>query len=136
MLYLDSSAVVKLYVREEGSREVDLLTAGSTDLIFTSVITKAEVLSTLARARRDRRTGPHAHDLAKSTFLTDWMTWKIVDVYEKLLDSLEGLVDRHGLRGSDAIHLCTALLAGYPDFACFDNRLRAAAAAEGLRVVP
>jgi predicted nucleic acid-binding protein len=136
MLYLDSSAVVKLYIREQGSPEVDQLTKRGADRLFTSVVTKAEVLSTFARSRRDGRLGAHAHELAKRAFLSNWMTWNVVEVYEKLLAPLEGLMDRHALRGSDAIHLCTALLVGAPDFACFDNRLRAAAAAEGLRVLP
>jgi len=46
------------------------------------------------------------------------------------------LIELYGLRAYDAIQLCSALWLGRPTFACFDERLRRAAAAEGLAVVP
>ena len=49
------------------------------------------------------------------------------------------LTERHPLRGSDAIHLASALLLQTRArldvlFSCFDDRLNAAAHAEGLKV--
>lgn len=136
MLYLDSTVLVKLYLHEPESAAADALVRLGGDWLFTSIITKAEVLAALVRANRDRRLGVHGYGAAKAAFLQEWETFQRVDVTSKTLLPAERLIERHGLRGFDATHLCTALLVGYPDFACFDNRLRAAAAAEGLRVVP
>jgi predicted nucleic acid-binding protein len=136
MLYLDSTVLVKLYLTEPESAATKNLVELNKRWLFTSVITKTEVLAALVRADRAGRLGTHGYDLAKITFLHDWEGLQRLDVTLKTLLPAERVIERHGLRGFDAIHLCTALLVGYPDFACFDNRLRAAAIAEGLRVVP
>lgn len=52
------------------------------------------------------------------------------------LAGVERIIEQHALRGFDAIHLCAALSLGTPEFACFDTRLRKAAEAEGLGVIP
>ena len=49
------------------------------------------------------------------------------------------LAERRALRGFDAIHLASALeveelTSAVPSFCCFDDRLREAAAAEGLPI--
>ena len=60
----------------------------------------------------------------------------VVEVNREVLSPAEGFIEQHGLRGFDAVHLCCAIWIGKPVFACFDQRLREAARAEGLRVVP
>jgi len=59
----------------------------------------------------------------------------VVELTAEVLLKAARLIERHGLRALDAIHLCSALWIGEPAFACFDDRLRNAAAAEGLAVV-
>lgn len=59
---------------------------------------------------------------------------------EVMIRSLE-CVRRHRLRGADAVQLASALLARDPDpaietMAVFDQRLRAAASAEGFALLP
>jgi predicted nucleic acid-binding protein len=136
MVYVDSTVLVKLYVNEPESDVASALVQVSMNWLFTSVITKAEVLAALVRANRDHRLGIHGYDAAKIAFLQDWEGFRRVDVTANVLRPIERIVERHGLRGFDATHLCTALFVGSPDFACYDKRLRAAAAAEGLRVLP
>jgi len=60
----------------------------------------------------------------------------VVDLTAEVLSEAARLIERHGLRGLGAIPLCSALWIGQPSFACFDERLRDAAAAEGLRLAP
>jgi hypothetical protein len=55
---------------------------------------------------------------------------------QRVLAPAEKLIETHGLRGFDAVHLCAALWIGKPLFACFDARLRAAAQSAGLTPVP
>ena len=63
----------------------------------------------------------------------------VVELSAKVAKRAGDLAQRRALRGFDAIHLASALemeaLTGAaPRFWCFDDRLRAAAVAEGLPV--
>jgi hypothetical protein len=58
----------------------------------------------------------------------------------RLARSAGTLAERHGLGALDAIHLASALSIATPEdrptFVAFERRLREAAAAEGLAVLP
>lgn len=136
MLYLDTSALVKLYIREPGSREVEALVKENEPWVLTSLVAFAETFSMLLWSLREGRITSPVYQRQERTFLADWEAWHVVGLSQPLLRPVERLIERYGLRGFDAIHLCTALSVGHPEFACFDARLRAAAGAEGLPVVP
>ena len=136
MLYLDTSALLRLYVSEPGSRQIETLVKENQPWVFTSLVAFAETFSVLLQSLREGRiTGP-AYQRQKRAFLTDWDTWHVVGLSRPLLRPVERMIEQYSLRGFDAIHLCTALSVGHPEFACFDARRRAAAGAEGLPVVP
>ncbi len=136
MLYLDSSALVKLYLQEAETPAVEALVLKHDPLLFVSIVAYPEVLSTLARALRDHRISKPDHQLAKRRFLRDWTRMNMVELSPSVLGLAPALIDKHGLRGFDAVHLCSALWLGRPYFLCFDQRLGAAALAEGLTLVP
>lgn len=100
------------------------------------MVTYAETLATLARARREERISQSDYQRHKRAFRRDWSALNIVGLTAAVLNPAERLVGQRGLRGFDAIHLCSALWIGKPHFACFDARLRRAAEAEGLTVIP
>lgn len=65
----------------------------------------------------------------------------VVDVLPTVLDRAAMLAGSRGLRAYDAVQLASALAARDADpsctaFACFDDDLRAAAAADGFELVP
>jgi uncharacterized protein len=132
MLYLDTSALVKLYLFEPESALTQKVVRSNSPWLGTSRVTYAEVLSVLNRCLRDRRLSPVAYKLQKKTFLADWSAFHVVEVTQEVLSNAGSFIERHSLRGFDAIHLCSAVWLGQPLFACFDDRLRNAAAAEGL----
>lgn len=132
MLYLDTSALIKLYLSEPESAQTEKVVRANTPWLATSRVTYAETLSVLHRCLRDRRISPAAYKLQKKTFLSDWNALHVVEVTEAILSHASPLIERHSLRGFDVIHLCSALWLGQPLFACFDDRLRNAAGAEGL----
>jgi predicted nucleic acid-binding protein len=132
VLYLDTSALIKLYLSEPESAATEKLLRANIPWLATSRVTYAEMLSVLNRCWRDRRLSPAAYKLQKKTFLADWNALHVVEVSEAVLSKAAALIERHSLRGFDAIHLCSALSIGQPLFACFDERLRNAAAARGL----
>ena len=135
MLYLDTSALAKLYLAEPESPAVESVIRSNSPWIATSRVTYAEIFSVLARCQRDRRISPAAYKTQKKAFLSDWNTFHIVELTATVLSDAGRHIERHALRGFDAIHLCSALWIGQPLFACFDDRLKNAAAAEGLRLV-
>jgi predicted nucleic acid-binding protein len=135
-LYLDTSSLVKLYVKEEGS-EAALALVERADAVVTSVVAYPEVRATLARLRRDKALRPA--ELARSgrQFDDDWSTFVQIDADERLARDAGRLADAHALRGCDAIHLASfeALLARCDDgdvqFLCADDRLNRAARSLG-----
>ena len=136
MLYLDTSALAKLYLAGPESQLVSKTVEVNSSWLATSRVTYAEVLSVLARCLRANRLSPAAYRLQKKAFLDDWNAMIVVELTTEVLSDAARLIERHGLRALDAIHLCSALWVGQPAFACFDDRLRSAAAAEGLTPTP
>lgn len=136
MLYLDSSALAKLYVAEPGSEDVRVLVEAHRGRLFTSVVTWVEVQSALARCWRERRISHAQYQSQHQGFAADWRMLHAVNLSLPVLAPAERLFQQHALQAYDAIQLCSALWIGRPVFACFDARLRRAAAAEGLSVAP
>ncbi len=136
MVYVHTSALAKLYIVEPGGTEIAAILQGNEQRLFTSLVTYAETLATLWRARREERISRPDYQRHKRAFRSDWSALNIVALTSSVLEPAERIIERYGLRGFDAIHLCSALWIGRPQFACFDTRLRTAAEAEGLTVVP
>ena len=132
MLYLDSSALAKLYLVEPESLSVEQAIHTNRPWIATSRVTYAEILSVLARCQRDKRISPPAYRAQKKAFLADWESFQVIELTAAVLSDAGRQIERHALRGYDAIQLCSALWIGKPSFACFDHRLLNAALSEGL----
>lgn len=138
ILYLDTSAMVKLFVREPFDQLVHDLVDGS-DLAATSRVAYAEACAALTRSRREGRLRESAFRAALAELKAKWTDFAAVE-----LDELRAgdLAVKHGLRGFDAIHLAAALklqsaMGEEPvTFSTFDTRQTKAARAEGFRVLP
>jgi predicted nucleic acid-binding protein len=136
-LYLDTSALVKLYIAED-DRESTLMAVQASDVVIISVVGYAEARAALARRHREGRINEEEHRLAVVDLTQDWQTFLQFDVSGSIAIHAGELADRHALRGFDAIHLATALrageIAGGLTFLAFDARLNAAAQGAGLPV--
>ena len=137
-VYLDTSALVKRYVREAGTARV-LALWHKADHLATSRLTYAE---TVCAVRRKARHEPQTQEtLAKalSDFERDWPTLAIVELTAALGPSIDRLAERYLLRGADCVHLASCLelarrIGESVVFACWDENLLRAARAEGLDV--
>lgn len=109
ILYLDTSSLVKLYVDEPGSPEVQRL-VDEAELVTTSVVAYSEARSALARRRREKYLKPAGYRRAKAALDVDWHTILTLEVAETLAKSAGDLAERHRLRGFDALHLASYLL--------------------------
>jgi predicted nucleic acid-binding protein len=136
ILYLDTSALVKKYFEEKHSSEV-ISAWKSAQGIATSAVAYAETLAAVYRKAAEARIRKPILANVVSSFQADWASLIVVAVDNNLNETIHRVVARHGLRGFDAIHLASALavdtvVSDQFFFACYDERLRQAARAEGL----
>lgn len=140
ILYLDTSAYVRAYVREAGH---DLIwnAAQSASEIATHLIAYAEMRAALARMKRMGRLIEAEIGSIKERFEQDWrITLKIAPT-EAMIRRAGDLAERFGLRGYDSVHLAAAesLRVGQSAdllrFASFDRLLNQSAEVLGLSLL-
>jgi predicted nucleic acid-binding protein len=138
MLYLDTSALVKLYVEESMSSETTRAVEEA-DAVATSLLAYAEGRAAFARARREARLSATAYRHVLHEFLEDWSRLVIVEITERLVRNAGDLAARRALRGFDALHLASAMdlcaAVSLPlSFLAFDLSLTLAAKREGMQI--
>ncbi len=137
ILFLDTSALVKIYIAEPGSERMREAVARE-DPKAASVLAFAEIHAALARRRREELLREAELEQIRLVFAEDWERLNQMPVGEAVLRRVPELCDRHPLRGADAVHLASAMLLQEEGieilFACSDRALLAAATAEGLAI--
>lgn len=135
-LYLDTSALVKRFIEEEGL-----------DLVFDAMersaaqsthrLAYAEACSAFARVERD--TGrPGWYERLRGALDQAWVELDLITPNEDMVRHAGTRVQRFALRAYDSIHRAAAEAVhqhGYMTFVCFDRHLAAAASELGLSVV-
>jgi predicted nucleic acid-binding protein len=140
ILYLDTSAVVKLYANEAGSVATARLVAAATQ-VASSVVTYAETRAALARKFRMRQVSQRDFIARKDEFEVHWTGFFKLPVDTQMVRVAAEFAERFALKAYDSIHLASAdrLLRETRSpigFACFDSALNAAASELGLKVAP
>lgn len=140
IIYLDTSALIKQYIREQGSDEVKNLIQGA-GIIGSNSIASAEVASAFSRLVRTGWYTVQDGQTAWHEFLTDWRSYSRLEVTSRLVERAADVAWHHGLRGYDAIHLSAAMLwqeaLDTPlTLATFDKNLWAAAQKSNILVWP
>ncbi len=139
MNYLDTSALIKRFVDEKGSSLAQSLVQQSGP-IATATIAYAEVFSGLTRKLREKHLSKTLYGLACRQFDSEWPAYVRVALYEEILVLARDLIQRHPLRGFDAVHLASAVslrnaLGERITFVAADRRLLKAAQSEKLDVL-
>jgi len=137
IVYLDTSSLVKLYVEEKGSSEINELVRSS-KISATSLVAYAEARAAFARRFREKafKQSEYRHLIAK--FNEDWNHYLSLRVTDKLVRLAGDLAEKHRLRGFDAIHLASSIIlnkkvSSSVIFSCFDQKLQKTSALEGLQ---
>ncbi len=138
--YLDSSALVKLFVDEPGTAEVSRMVKEA-QLVGTVAISRAEVIAALAKAVRVGSLSMEDAKSARRRFRTEWLHFLRLQVSDFLIDRAGDLAWTHGLRGYDTVQLAASdiwreSLDAPVSFATFDLKLWKAAEAIGLVPYP
>ena len=141
--FADSSALVKLYAQEPGTEAVEREPA-----LVVCALARVEVPSALWRKHRIGELDAEDAAVLVAAFEADYdgtpddpPRFAALPVTADLLDAAAALPAAHDLGALDAIQLAAALAVAEVqpearEFLCFDRRLRAAAAARGLRPRP
>jgi predicted nucleic acid-binding protein len=136
ILYLDTSAWLKLYVDERGTQEV-IAAVQSAQLVAISQLAYAEARAALARVLREKRTTHAEHRRRIAALDADYVEILKVEVSEEIIRLAGELAESHALRGFDAIQLASARWLARKTrkpvrLLAFDKRVNQAAHALGL----
>jgi hypothetical protein len=143
LYYLETSALVKLYVLEPGTERLLRLASSSPENRFAVLAVSA--VETRSAVRRRERAGdidPQAAGLILDRLQQDFESKFVRQALNDIvLDGALEMIDRYALRAYDAIQLagCLALktAAGtdFPTFVCADQQLLEAARSELLPIL-
>ncbi len=138
-LYIDSSALAKLYVPEAESEKLDAFLRGRFGLMI-SELAITEVLSAVARRKREGELLPELASQIRDAVLADADSGSFARLH--LAPSVHREAERlllattsPPLRTLDALHLALAFSGAATHVVTFDHRIRAAASQSGLGVI-
>jgi len=110
ILYLDTSALVKLYAEEPGRQQVQSAVQVAR-VVAVSEIGYVEACSALARKEREGFFSADEHDAAVDQLRQDYREVYLSRPVTGDLSAYAGKLARmHALRAYDAVHLATALM--------------------------
>ena len=140
ILYCDTSALIKLLIREPQSDQVQEVCC-RTEAIAVCRITWAEAMAGLARRQREDPASGDDLEKARQHLIQSWQSFTIVEVSQKLVETAGRFADAFSLRAYDSMQLAAAhelqVTTDVPvTFACFDRRLNQAAQLLQLAVLP
>jgi uncharacterized protein len=140
ILYLDASALVKRYIAEDGSDQVNSW-IGSAEIVVTGLISRVEVAAAIARAQRMKKITYKDADAALHVFRSEWESFNRLPISENTMIRGDILTAEQDLRAYDATHLACALIwqetLGLPiTLATFDRQLWVAAKEKEIECLP
>jgi predicted nucleic acid-binding protein len=138
-VYLDSSALAKLYVPEPESDRLEAFSRGRRDLII-SELAITEVLSAVARRRREGMLNALQALEIRDAVLADvdsgsFHRLDMSPVVHREAERLLFQIDSVPLRTIDALHVAVALLGSATHVVTYDARMRSVAMHAGLKTL-
>ncbi len=139
MRFWDSSALIPLVLAERSTTRVKRWLREDPDVIVWA-LTRVELLSALARRRREEPESAPQLLAARRDLLGAWEQWSEVTAVELVRRHAERVVETHSLRAADALQIAAALVAAEGDpttfeFVSLDRNLAEAAEREGFGVL-
>jgi uncharacterized protein len=138
-LYVDSSALAKLYVPEIHSDEVDAYLRGKVGLLI-SELAVTEVLSAIGRRKREGDLSSAMANRIRDALLADAESGAFARLHlepavHRVAERLLLATTSVPLRTLDALHLALAFSGGATHLLTFDTSLREAALQAGLNAI-
>ncbi|BAY29707.1 hypothetical protein NIES2107_15510 [Nostoc carneum NIES-2107] len=143
--FIDSSALVKRYIRETGSSWVlSLFDPSLNNEVFIAAITGVEIIAAITRRSRSGSISITDAAITRNQFKSDLQKdYQIVEITDNIINSGMVLSETYGLRGYDAVQLAAGgavnrlcIANGLPPitFVSADNELNTAVLSEGLLI--
>jgi predicted nucleic acid-binding protein len=139
ILFCDTSALIKLYIKEDGSEAVTAKLIES-EGVAVCRIAWAEAMAAFSRRVRDVPEDAAVIEQAKAALAQDWPNFIVMEVTQQLVERAGDYADTFALRGYDSVQLASAFEVGRVTespiyFACFDTRLNKAASVLGMSCI-
>jgi len=136
ILFCDTSALIKLYIVEEGSVALKKLLQEA-EAVALSRIAWAEAYAALSRRAREVPEDVVVIEQAKLALAADWPHFVVLEIDQSIVELAGDYADTFALRGYDSVQLASAFKAGRISqipifFACYDMRLNKAAKLLGM----
>jgi predicted nucleic acid-binding protein len=127
ILYVDMSALVKNYIKEDHSTLVKE-SIKAAEIVASHDIAYVGIISAFSRMLREGWLSEKSHKEAKRKFLLDWESISKIENTPELIARAGDAAENFGLRANDCLHLVAAeyLLNNTRDeaiFGCFDEKL-------------
>ncbi len=137
MIYFDTSALAKKYLkREKGRSKVLELLESNPQHLVSSALTQLEIISALTRRQKEIA----GFEKAVEAFNDDWDTFIVWTIDNEVIDNAISMIGLYGLKAADAIHLATARnirnhMKDQMLIVSSDHELLVAAEQEGLLII-
>lgn len=136
ILFCDTSALIKLYILEEGSVALKKLVQEA-EAVALSRIAWAEAYAELSRRAREVPEDVVVIEQAKLALAADWPHFLVLEINQSIVELAGDYADTFALRGYDSVPLASAFEAGRISqipifFACYNMRLNKAAKLLGM----
>jgi len=143
LYYLETSALVKLYVYELGTeRLVSLATSGAGNKLAILSLAQVEFRAAIRRQQRGGAVSGNEADLLIESFRQHAEARFVIQPFtDSVLDVALALIDAYPLKGFDAVQLAGYLMlrsisgGDEPVFVCADRTLLSAARNEGCPIL-
>ena len=143
-VYLDSSALIKRYVKEKDSEVVKALYKGAYSgklKLITNLWNVGEALGVFDRTRRRGLMDEKTYDFVRRALLADIKRLSrlgvldLVPVHSTLLADSWGIIQKYHIYQADALQLVSAKYEAVEEFYTADKRLHKVALEEGLNSI-
>ena len=136
ILFCDTSALIKLYIDEDGSSDLKTRLQQS-EVVAVCRVAWAEAYAALSRRAREVPEDALLIEQAKNALAADWPHFVVLEIDQPLVELAGEYADTFALRGYDSIQLAAAFETGRITqtplfFACYDMRLNKAAKLLGM----
>jgi uncharacterized protein len=135
-LFFDTSALLKKYISEIGSDNVDKLFMSAQE-IFVSTIAQIESISALKRLVIEKEITETNYEDIKNEITQDFQFFNVIDLNNEIINSSIEMIDKYQLKSLDSIQLGTAIVLRkeISYFVACDQKLLKAVQKEGFKFI-
>lgn len=107
MIYLDSSALVKRYIEEDGSDKVNALLE-ERSVAAASRLAYPEILAAITRRHKAKVIETGACERIKKAFKFDWASFVMVEFHRDVFQLIDGIINKYPMPQDGAVQVAAA----------------------------